>query len=47
MKYELWQDKNFSDDLLKLIDTDKPVMFDTETIGLYGKIRLAQFYQAH
>lgn len=22
-----------------------PLMFDTETIGLYGKIRLAQFYQ--
>lgn len=24
---------------------DEPIMFDTETIGLYGKIRLAQFYQ--
>lgn len=27
------------------IDLDKPVMFDTETVGFYGKIRLAQFYQ--
>lgn len=25
---------------------DEPVAFDTETCGLYGKIRLAQFYQA-
>lgn len=27
------------------LDKDKPVMFDTETIGFYGKVRLAQFYQ--
>lgn len=26
-------------------DSSKPSAFDTETIGLYGKIRLAQFYQ--
>ncbi len=30
-----------------ILDLSKPVMFDTETIGLYGKIRLAQFYQRH
>lgn len=28
------------------IDKSLPLMFDTETIGLYGKIRLVQFYQA-
>jgi len=28
-----------------VLDQSKPVFFDTETIGLYGKIRLAQFYQ--
>lgn len=33
--------------LRDLIDYDKEVMFDTETIGFYGKIRLAQFYQRH
>lgn len=27
------------------VDVTKPVMFDTETVGLYGKVRLAQFYQ--
>ena len=27
------------------IDLTIPLMFDTETIGFYGKIRLAQFYQ--
>lgn len=26
--------------------TSKPLFFDTETCGLYGKVRLAQFYQA-
>ena len=26
-------------------DLSKPVMFDTETCGFYGRIRLAQFYQ--
>ena len=45
--YEFWQDKNFSGDLLSLIDTEQPLMFDTETIGLYGRIRLAQFYQEY
>lgn len=29
----------------KAIDPELPVMFDTETIGFYGEIRLAQFYQ--
>lgn len=33
------------EDLANLIDYNEPLMFDTETIGLYGKIRLAQFYQ--
>lgn len=28
-----------------LLDDSKPVCFDTETCGFYGKIRLAQFYQ--
>ncbi len=45
--YEFWQCRHFKDELLKLIDTDQPLMFDTETIGKYGKIRLAQFYQEH
>lgn len=30
-----------------LINEDAPVFFDTETCGLYGKVRLAQFYQEH
>lgn len=34
-------------DALKLIDYSMPCMFDTETCGFYGKIRLAQFYQRH
>ena len=34
-------------DLQSLLNFDKPLMFDIETIGLYGKIRLAQFYQSH
>lgn len=34
-------------DVKSLIDYTQPLAFDTETIGLYGKIRLAQFYQAH
>lgn len=29
------------------LDFSKPCMFDTETVGLYGKIRIAQFYQRH
>lgn len=29
------------------LDFSQPCMFDTETIGLYGKIRIAQFYQRH
>jgi len=32
-------------DKMGMVDCDKPLAFDTETIGLYGKIRLAQFYQ--
>lgn len=35
------------EELVKLIDVDKPMMVDTETIGFYGRIRLAQFYQKH
>lgn len=30
-----------------LLDYEVPVAFDTETVGFYGKIRLAQFYQPH
>lgn len=33
------------DKLQELTNVELPVMFDTETIGLYGKIRIAQFYQ--
>lgn len=33
------------DYLRSILNKDKPLMFDTETIGLYGTIRLAQFYQ--
>ena len=32
-------------DVLPLIDYSKPLMYDSETVGFYGKIRLAQFYQ--
>lgn len=35
------------DAVLAQIDPSKPLALDTETIGLYGKIRLAQFYQQH
>jgi len=28
-----------------LINLDEPIAFDSETVGLYGKIRLAQFFQ--
>lgn len=35
------------EDVSKEINSLAPLMFDTETIGLYGKIRLAQFYQKH
>lgn len=35
------------EELKELIDPEKPLMFDTETVGLYGKIRLAQFFQEH
>ena len=31
----------------KLLDKDQILHFDTETIGLYGEVCLAQFYQAH
>jgi len=30
-----------------LTDFSTPMAYDTETIGFYGKIRLAQFYQPH
>jgi len=32
-------------DAIKLVDPSLPLMVDMETIGLYGKIRLVQFYQ--
>lgn len=32
-------------ELKECIDETKPLMYDSETIGKYGKIRLAQFYQ--
>lgn len=37
----------FISDVAKLIDKSQPVFCDTETVGLYGKIRLIQFYQKH
>jgi hypothetical protein len=33
--------------LTHLVDFDKPLMYDSETIKFYGRIRLAQFYQRH
>lgn len=33
--------------VLSQLNPAKELFFDTETIGLYGKIRLAQFYQEH
>ena len=47
LSYDFWVKPEFTEDLLNCIDTKKPLMFDTETIGLYGRIRLAQFYQDH
>lgn len=44
--YKFWPDKNFNESLCNIIDFSKPLMFDTETVGLYGRIRLAQFYQS-
>lgn len=44
-RYEIWEGDKFSDKLLGVLNKEQPVMFDTETIDLYGKIRLAQFYQ--
>jgi hypothetical protein len=35
------------DEVLPQINPSIPLCCDTETIGLYGKIRLAQFYQQH
>lgn len=32
-------------ELLENVNSQLPLMFDTETLTLYGKIRLAQFYQ--
>src|SRR5687768_6182910 len=33
--------------ILQQLDPSQPIFIDTETIKLYGKIRLGQFYQAH
>lgn len=35
------------DEVASTIDRAQKVSFDTETCGLYGKIRLAQFFQPH
>lgn len=35
------------DQVLEKIDFDQPIAVDTETLSLYGKIRLLQVYQAH
>lgn len=35
------------EEVYKLANIELPLMYDSETIGLYGKIRLAQFYQPH
>lgn len=35
------------DAVLEAIDPKQDLAFDTETIGKYGKVRLAQFYQRH
>ena len=34
-------------DVIAATDPNQPVAFDTETVGFYSKIRLAQFYQPH
>lgn len=34
------------DEVKSLVDDNQPVAFDVETIGLYGSVRLAQFYQS-
>ena len=35
------------EEVSRVIDPSLPVMYDSETIGFYGRIRLAQFYQPH
>ena len=35
------------DEVIKAINPEYDLAFDTETVGKYGKIRLAQFYQRH
>jgi len=35
------------DTIAKSIDPSQDLAFDTETVGKYGRIRLAQFYQRH
>ncbi|MCH9665977.1 MAG: hypothetical protein K0U41_09065 [Gammaproteobacteria bacterium] len=45
MEYELWKGEDFTPRLMNLINADIPLMVDTETCGLYGRIRLVQFYQ--
>ena len=46
MDYSAGFDVVFLADVKAKIDTNFPVFCDTETIDLYGKIRLVQFYQA-
>lgn len=46
IKYKLIQGTELKN-YLGQFKEDEPLACDTETIGLYGKIRLIQFYQAH
>lgn len=35
------------EEVIKSVDPSQDLAFDTETVGKYGRIRLAQFYQRH
>ena len=43
--YELVRDEKRVEEILKSLDISKPIYLDTETIGLYGFVRLLQIYQ--
>lgn len=45
--YEYLTHKEALAETLAKVDVTQDLAFDTETIGKYGKIRLAQFYQRH
>lgn len=47
VEYKQICSSDFDTYMFEVVKIDEPLMFDIETIGLYGKIRLVQFYQKH